>query len=90
MPDTNILNGTGGVVDAAGATLTDSTLELKENVYKGFSLDIIFDSDTGNATVSASGKTATVSPSPAWTVDEHIGRYIYLNDVYFYILSNTL
>jgi len=31
----------------------------------------------------------TVSPSPVWTVDEHVGRYWHKNNNWYYIKSNT-
>lgn len=88
-PTSFIFTGTSSTVSASGKTLTDLTQSWVRNELKGFHVGIKFASGTGTGTISAAGKTLTVSPSPSWTIDEWIGHYIYNNNNYYYIQSNT-
>jgi len=87
LPEQKILSGTG-TVSSSLKTLVDSSLDLKDNKYRWFFIGIKFAEGT-TGTINASSKTLTVSPDPSWTANQWKNYYLYWNDYYFRILSNT-
>jgi len=87
QPDSFLSTGSG-VVDSTAKTITSTiTLSLIENQFKGFHIGIKWESGT-NMVIDDVAKTGTVGGA-AWTVDEWIGYYAYINGYYYYIKSNT-
>jgi hypothetical protein len=66
--------------------LADATLDLTENLYKGFWVDVIFNTDT--FIIDKLTKTMTVTGG-AYTVDALKGFTIFYNGYPYYIKSNT-
>ncbi len=87
IPETFLRTALNATVNASALTLTDTTLTVKENKYKGYRIGIKFISGTGSV-ISASAATLTDSGA-SWTVDEWIGYFIYYKKEFYTILSNT-
>lgn len=88
LPDTHYETGSSSTVDSVLKTITLALKNWTWNKYKGWWADVIFESDTGNGTITAATKKLQVAPSPAWTVNEWTGYILYHNYRYYYIVSN--
>jgi hypothetical protein len=88
LPDTHYETGSSATVDATEKTITLASKNWTWNKYKGWWVDIVFESDTSNGTITAATKKLQVAPSPAWTNNEWVGYIFYHNYRYYFITAN--
>jgi len=85
QPDSYLETGTLATI--SGTTIIDAAKEWIENQWKGFWAGIRWEHGT-NMVIDPILKTGTVGGA-AWTPDEWIGYYSYIDGYYYYIVSNT-
>jgi parallel beta-helix repeat protein len=87
LPSQSLFSGTSGDVDSNARTLIDTSKSMIENQHKGYHVGIVYESGT-NLVIDATAKTATDS-SKTLVADQYEGYYIWHNNNFYYILSNT-
>lgn len=87
LPEQFLLTGSAGTVNAVNKSLSDGSLNLTPNKFKGFHIGIKFFTSTA-LVIDAALKTATKAGA-GWDADQFKGFFVYHNFYYYFILSNT-
>jgi hypothetical protein len=87
LPEQFLLTGINGTIDSIEKTISDSSLDLKPNKFKGFHIGIKFLEGT-NLVIDGIAKTGTKS-GESWETDEFKNYFYYHNFNYYLITGNT-